>query len=464
MGTMPSSSCMIFSTEVTLPILSHAKPSRRLFLAGCIAVYLAFVLWYTLLRRRAGYYPPQFGLFWSYRRWFQGERDLMPAILGNIAMFVPFGLLSDQLNGQTLQKKGLLLFILSALLCSALIETLQYVLLRGSFEFDDLFNNVAGALLGMGLARLARRFLPERVYDALTLFADAAIVLCCGVLFLFAGKSDSGSMRPLSQGLCFQVEDSSREKDRLGLSGVCFWYHSGPRDFTLTLRSTRTGTHLPLQTSCRLPRPEVSSYFGSDDPSTGFCASGKGLHPDEEYELVLDFGFLRSVSTGVYVTLDSAAPSSGLRRQPGARVHCVSDNEFLPPIAGHTDLDRIVTDGVLKMYSPEAHIYVYALDESLFWIAEDGFLFENDGTTRLELLLWTTQTDKLSPKALALGRDYDTLGVTFEKNELSGDLGPYRVCAFPLPASYPVTSIKTGQYSKGWIWQETFWPEFDFVR
>ncbi len=444
--------------------MSRSKASRLFFLTGCIAVYLAFVLWYTLLRRRAGYYPPQFGLFWSYRLWFQGERSLMPAILGNIAMFIPFGLLFEQVGGQSLNRKGFLLIFLSSFLCSALIETLQYTLLRGSFEFDDIVNNVAGSLLGMGLARLSRRMFPERIHHALMYCADAIIVLCCAVLFLFAGKSDSGSMRPLSQGLCFQIEESSRTEDRIELSGVCFWYRSGPRDFSLTLRSTRTGELHRLKTSCRLPRPEVASYFGSDDPYTGFRASGNGFHQDEEYEVFLDFGFLRSVSTGVYVTFDSGKSSSGLPVQSGARVHCVNDNVFLPPETGHTDLDKIVTDGVLRAYNSAAHAYVYSLDESLYWITDDGFLFDNDGTTRLELLLWTTQNDKLSPKSLTLGRDYDTLGVTFEKNELSGDFGHYRVCAFTPPASYPITSIKTGQYLKGWIWEETFWPVFDFVR
>ena len=84
-------------------------------------------------------------LFWSYHDWPAGYAQ----IVANVAVFVPIGLLAGLLVGW----RG----VLGGAGFSLLIELLQLLLHRGVFEFDDLFHNTLGALLGAALAVLLRR-------------------------------------------------------------------------------------------------------------------------------------------------------------------------------------------------------------------------------------------------------------------------------------------------------------------
>ena len=424
---------------------------RRAIPAVCLAVYLLAVLWYTVAGRKIGYYSNHFQLFWSYREWFGGNRETGRQILANIAMFLPFGFLLAALGKK---KQPIFLFFALSLLFSALIETAQLVLLRGFFELDDIFNNMTGGVLGALLCRLLRRLLPGKMLRAAVYAACAGIVLTCGALYFFSDRTEKNSQNALSQGLCFQVEQAEVQEDRLRLRGVCFWYERGPSAYSIVLRSTRTGARRPLQTECGIPRPDVAAYFCRDSAQAGFEAAGTGIAKGEEYEIVLHFGPLLDIPTGTYLT---AGPS-------GADLHYVPAAAFQPLDVKGTDLEKIVSDGILRVYKPENHMYVYWYADRLYWIADEGFSFEDDKSTRLEMLLWTTQTDQLSEKSRNIGKTWDSFGVYFEKYELQGNFGRYRVCARELPVDYPVTSIKTGYYSRGWIWSASFWPVFRFTR
>ena len=426
----------------------------RTLLWCCFGIYLFAVLWYTVLRRSPGYYPGKYELFWSYRLWFAGEWEYGRAILANIAMFAPFGFLLTALREGAGERKKLLPVLLLSLAFSVFIEVMQFALMRGSFEFDDLCNNVCGALLGALLFRLSRRFLSEKLLHALLCGAGGVVVLFCFALFAFGDSSESASLLPLSRAMCFQIEDVSLENDRLAVSGVCFRYSQDIGDFTIVLQSTRTKKRYALNTQCGLPRPDVGAYFNRDYLDVGFQAAGQSIDKSEEYEIILDFGFFRTISTGVYLSIEQA----------GVGIHYVPDDAFLPPETAGTDLDEIVKNGVLRVYNPEYHVYVYSYGGSLYWIADDGFRFEEDGLTCLSVVLWTTETEKLSEKSLAEGKQFDSFGVFFERNELQGNFGRYRVCAWELPTNYPIIAIKTGYYQKDWIWQELFRPVFDFTQ
>ena len=78
-------------------------------------------------------------LFWSWRAW-NVQRG---QIIANVIMFIPAGVLTGCLwNG-----KG----ILTASGLSVGIEILQLVTNRGLCEFDDVFHNVIGAVIGVGV-------------------------------------------------------------------------------------------------------------------------------------------------------------------------------------------------------------------------------------------------------------------------------------------------------------------------
>ena len=433
-------------------LMKEKKAPLRAALYGCLFVYLIAVLWYTVGCRTVGYYQAKPDLFWSYKLWLLEKQSVYGyPILANIVMFVPFGFLAAAIREKAGWKSFLLILCLACLF-SFLIETLQYVLMRGCFELDDVFNNTAGALLGMALAWLTKRLLPDKWLGGFLLAAGAGTVLACAGLFLAVGDGESASLKPLPIELCFQAEEANYEENRLEISGVCFWYERKQTDYAIVLRSSRTGERIRCQTECRLARPDASAYFHRGDIQPGFHAAGQGVAENEAYEIILDFGLLREIPTGVYLTVQTA----------GAEIHAVPGSAFQPPKTGGADLKRIVAEGTLRVYRPDQHVFVYEKEGRLYWIAEDGFLFKENGRTHLELLLWTSDREKLSERSRALGRDHDVFAVFFEENELTGDFGDDRVCAFELPSDVPITAIKTGYYANGWVWQETFWPVFRF--
>ena len=78
-------------------------------------------------------------LFWSYRIWNIEKEQIILNIIG----FIPLGLIGGKLIGW----KSILL----AAGVSIAVETLQLVTQRGLFEFDDMIDNVLGAVIGFGI-------------------------------------------------------------------------------------------------------------------------------------------------------------------------------------------------------------------------------------------------------------------------------------------------------------------------
>jgi glycopeptide antibiotics resistance protein len=79
---------------------------------------------------------------------------LLINIFGNIAVFVPFGILLPLCLQKTFIR--ILIVFLAGVLC---LETLQLVCRRGTFDVDDIILNTAGFLLGWIFYLLGRRFI-----------------------------------------------------------------------------------------------------------------------------------------------------------------------------------------------------------------------------------------------------------------------------------------------------------------
>lgn len=125
----------------------------RRYLKGILLILFAgsfaLLLWYTLLSRigtdaREVYMP-----FWSFKEIFKGNFYVLRENIYNVVLFIPIGLFFA----------GVLHFswrptLLFSFMISFVIETCQWLLWLGSFEFDDLFNNTLGALIGALLVYL----------------------------------------------------------------------------------------------------------------------------------------------------------------------------------------------------------------------------------------------------------------------------------------------------------------------
>lgn len=131
---------------------------------------LAYLLWLVSLTvlfrpilevRRFDFIP-----FWSYRAVEAGNGLLLTQIIMNVVAFIPFGFLL----GFSSRKMKWCKVVLIIAGFSLLIETLQFFTRRGFAEFDDVFHNVVGAMIGygmfVGLRWLIKRVRRERVVGA----------------------------------------------------------------------------------------------------------------------------------------------------------------------------------------------------------------------------------------------------------------------------------------------------------
>ncbi len=133
----------------------------RIYCASAFVIYLLIVLYITIFSREPEERRIDMELFRSYKLLFIDKNDFYyTQIVCNIIMTVPFGILFPVLNEKF---RSVFLMFVSGFGFSLLIELAQYFSGRGLFEFDDLFNNTVGALLGyMILNILIRTFSAQR--------------------------------------------------------------------------------------------------------------------------------------------------------------------------------------------------------------------------------------------------------------------------------------------------------------
>lgn len=125
-----------------------------------------------------------------------------------------------------------------------------------------------------------------------------------------------------------------------------------------------------------------------------------------------------------------------------------------------TALEDIVKNGILEVYRKDVGIYVYQHEGYLYWIADENYYFEEDGSTYVQYQLWTTQNDKLPLYRLENNWLFDNLGFTFETNEVQElSTSKYRVAKAAIPTEYAICKIETGYYvNNEWIWVNHFLP------
>ena len=419
---------------------------KRATLLIIFFIYLFTVLWYTVFKRSIAIHNAQFELFWSYRKWFAGDVDLGQEIIANIVMFIPFGFLMSALLPTTPSFKGgkkAAVVIGGAILFSLIIETLQLVLMRGLFEWDDVFSNTVGAIAGLLLYNLLSRFnyVPEAV--------GLLFVLAC-LAVVITGKNVGGvEADNTSRAYCFQVDSFESTGKEVTLDGFALLYEHPGQKYDLILRDTETGKRIKLL-STQTQRPDVNNYFlcEHDYTGSGFRASGRA--ENAEYEILIRWPWSVALSTGVYVSADD--------------IHYSPNTSFVAPDVNNApDLKDIVEEGTLRVYRPDYHCWVYQVENSLYWIVDQEFNFEDDGSTYIQYQLYTTQKDKLPQRRIDNGWFWDNIGGYFEKYEIDGDFGDYRVMKREIPTAYSVTSIVTGYYKNGeWIWKNYFRPNYSF--
>lgn len=265
-------------------------------------LYVALVLWFTVFMRTPWFHEPQLELFWSYKKWIAGDWGSGWQILGNIAMFAPFGfLLSGTMASH--RKKCLAVFV-AGFLFSVTIEVLQLKLLRGTFEYDDIFNNTLGALSGYLAYKLLEKLL-NKAYLTKIVLSLGVLCVVTGLLVCIDERDATNKFKPIvPRFACFQAEEAKWEGNRLLLSGFAFCNERDLSDFGLVLKSTRTGREVKADLTYGLQRSDVAACFNSDRDysKTGYVAAVPDIHPDEEYEIIMKLDRFVSLPADVFVT------------------------------------------------------------------------------------------------------------------------------------------------------------------
>lgn len=126
---------------------------HRKAIAGCLlALYVVFIFSVTLLfRKPTDEEHLRLELFWSYK---VIDEQFWQMFL-NLLLFIPFGFLLQVLD------KRICLTILIGFLLSCSIEMLQFLLKLGLCEFDDVFHNTLGTIIGSLIELLTVRIISD---------------------------------------------------------------------------------------------------------------------------------------------------------------------------------------------------------------------------------------------------------------------------------------------------------------
>lgn len=125
--------------------------------------YLFMVLWLTFFNRTSTSHCLELTPFWEYHYLFTGtsyERQYYFRQIGdNILLFIPFGFMLPTIFKKYRQFK---LTFFTAFIFSVFIEILQLVTARGLCEFDDVFNNTLGAVIGFCIFKILKAKMLKR--------------------------------------------------------------------------------------------------------------------------------------------------------------------------------------------------------------------------------------------------------------------------------------------------------------
>lgn len=125
----------------------QAALKKEILWRTVLALYITLLISGTLLGREPGEeYQAKWLPFWSYRE-YAAERNtaLLLQIIHNVLVFIPWPMLYSLVFPRM---RRFWLCVGSALGFSVLIEITQLVWKLGLFEFDDMFHNTLGAVIG----------------------------------------------------------------------------------------------------------------------------------------------------------------------------------------------------------------------------------------------------------------------------------------------------------------------------
>ena len=154
--------------------MKNKKEEHRLVLAWTLfIVYMVFLMYFLFFAEIMGRtyidrdYHYNLTPFREIRRFIVYRRTLgwfavLSNLLGNVLVFVPFGMILPMLTPKC---RNFFHIVLLGFDFSLFVETIQLISKVGSFDVDDLILNTLGAALGYLAYRLIRRYFRRKHDD-----------------------------------------------------------------------------------------------------------------------------------------------------------------------------------------------------------------------------------------------------------------------------------------------------------
>ena len=141
---------LFVSLCVLVVVLYRSGKIIKVQLAAAIilSAYVIVLLYYTVFGRYSHEeYTYHIHIYKSYKYLFEqfGRQSLRQVVL-NIVMLIPFGFLMPIVIKT---KRKYLMTLLSALALILFVESMQLIMQCGTFEVDDIVNNLFGSVIGM---------------------------------------------------------------------------------------------------------------------------------------------------------------------------------------------------------------------------------------------------------------------------------------------------------------------------
>lgn len=134
---------IVSSIRITYIIMNKKKFVLYKELIYLSALLYVLSLFYTVTFQDVSWSTSNFIPFKEMFRYEFGSKIFFKNILGNMIMFVPFGLFTSYV----LKNKKIVPIVILSIIASATIETTQLVIGR-VFDVDDIMLNIVGAIVG----------------------------------------------------------------------------------------------------------------------------------------------------------------------------------------------------------------------------------------------------------------------------------------------------------------------------
>ena len=285
------------------------------------------------------------------------------------------------------------------------------------------------------------------------------LLICIGLLVIIwatfyiahvgiGKKNDLRHLRADEYDFVFQIDSVKDNGKEVYIEGWAFKLNADSEegDLEILLYDIEKDEIVYPRVECRT-RDDVNQYFFCeyDYSRSGFIASigSKELELENKSYKVL---FKSREKKRIYMT-DTYISNEG--------VVYANPSDFRELEVAGTDLEKVVKEGILRVYRPELGMYLYQYDGKMYWIAGETYNFESDGKTKMVLHWNTNQYAKLPENRIQ--HKFENQDFYFEQKELTiGVFGNYRVVCFEIPQKYAVTKVVTGQHKDEWIWKQEF--------